>query len=220
MNSQTAFCPNLACPAKGQKGEGNIRIHSRKEKRYICTLCKKSFSATKGTPFYRLRHEEEFFLMVVTLLAFGCPVQAIVAACNLDERTIADWHNRAALQSRKVHEHLVEEPKDLREVQCDELRVRMQARVVWVATAIWTQTRLFLGGEVSLSRDSWLITRLIKRVRKQALKLPLLIVTDGLRAYKTAIGKVFREKEESLSRGRKRLREWAADLLRPSHKTI
>lgn len=208
MNSQTAFCPNEACPAKGQTAEGNIRIHSRKDKRYLCTVCKKTFSQTKGTPFYRLRHEEEFFVMVVTLLAFGCPVQAIVAALDLDERTVSDWQHRAAIQSKQVHEHLVEKPKDLREVQCDELRVKMQAGVVWVATAIWTSTRLFLGGEVSTSRDSWLITRLIKRVHKQALKLPLLIVTDGLRTYKTAITKVFREREESIGRGRKRLREW------------
>jgi len=54
-----------------------------------------------------------------------------------------------------------------------------------------------------------LIRRIIKRVRKQALKLPLLIVTDGLRTYKTAIGQVFREKQEYIGRGRKRLREWA-----------
>jgi hypothetical protein len=28
---------------------------------------------------------------VVTLLAHGCPVQAIVAAFGFDERTVADW---------------------------------------------------------------------------------------------------------------------------------
>lgn len=208
MNSQTAFCPNNDCPASGQVRQRNIRIHSRKDKRYLCTVCKKTFSETFGTPFYRLRHSQELFVMVVTLLAFGCPVQAIVAACNLDERTVSDWHKRAALQSKQVHEHLVEQPKDLREVQCDELRVKMQAKVLWVATAIWTQTRLFLGGEVSSSRDSCLITRLVKRVRKSALRLPLLIVTDGLRTYKTAITQVFREKVEKLGRGRKRLIEW------------
>jgi len=141
LNSQTAFCPNHACPAKGQTGCGNIRVHSRKDKRYLCIVCKKTFSARKETPFYRLRHSEEFFVIVVTLLAFGCPVQAIVKALDLDERTIADWGKRAAKQSKEVHEHLVEKPKDLREVQCDELRVKMQAKVVWVATAIRTRDR-------------------------------------------------------------------------------
>lgn len=188
---------------------GNIQIHSRKQKRYRCKECRKTFTETFSTPFYRLRYADEFFTMVVTLLAFGCPVQAIVKACNLDERTVSDWQTRAARQSRKVHEALVEKPRDLQEVQCDELRVKLQGKVVWVATAIWTNTRLFLGGEVSVSRDRCLITRLIQRVRLSALKLPLLIVTDGLRTYKTAIEKVFRERaEEQQGRGRKRLLEW------------
>ena len=37
MDPTTVFCPNLACPARGQTGQGNIGIHSRKDKRFICT---------------------------------------------------------------------------------------------------------------------------------------------------------------------------------------
>jgi transposase-like protein/IS1 family transposase len=203
-----AFCPNPQCPAKRQAGMGNIQIHSRKQRRYRCKECRKAFAETALMPFYRLRHSQELFVMVVTLLANGYPLQAIVAALSLDERTVSDWQKRAAKQSKQVHHHLVERERDLREVQCDELRVKIQGKILWVATAIWTQTRLFLGGEVSCQRDRYLITRLIQRVRLSALKLPLLIVTDGLRTYKTAISKVFREKRESFSRGRKRLEEW------------
>jgi hypothetical protein len=36
MNPTLAFCPNLACPARGQAGKGNIGMHSRKEKRLLC----------------------------------------------------------------------------------------------------------------------------------------------------------------------------------------
>ena len=39
MNPTTVFCPNLACPARGQTGQGNIGIHSRHEKRFICIQC-------------------------------------------------------------------------------------------------------------------------------------------------------------------------------------
>lgn len=77
-----------------------------------------------------------------------------------------------------------------------------------MATAIWTSTRLFLGSEVSISRDRYLIRRLIQRVRNSALKLRLLIVTDGLGTYKRAISKVFLEKQESFTRGRKQVLEW------------
>jgi hypothetical protein len=31
MDPATIFCPNLACPARGQTGQGHSRIHSRKD---------------------------------------------------------------------------------------------------------------------------------------------------------------------------------------------
>ena len=34
-------------------------------------------------------------LAVATLLAYGCPVQAIVAAFELDERTVARWQRES-----------------------------------------------------------------------------------------------------------------------------
>lgn len=117
MDSAIAFCPNQDCYAKGQTGMGNIQIHSRKQKRYSCKEFGKTFTETALTPFNRLRHSQELFVIVVTLLAFGCPVQAIVAALSLDKRTVSDWQKRAATQSRRVHHHLVEKPRDLREVQ-------------------------------------------------------------------------------------------------------
>ena len=50
MNPQTQFCHNLECPARGQVGQGNIRVHSHVEQRYRCTTCGQTFAATKGTP--------------------------------------------------------------------------------------------------------------------------------------------------------------------------
>jgi transposase-like protein len=102
MDPVTTFCPNLACPARGQTGQGNIGIHSRKEKRCICTECRKTFTATKGTALYRLRTASETVSLVVTLLAHGCPGQAIVAACGFDERTVAAWWTRAGRQGQAV----------------------------------------------------------------------------------------------------------------------
>jgi hypothetical protein len=53
-------------------------IHSRKEQRYRCKRCSQTFSATKGTALYRLHKPRELVVTVVTLLAYGCPPQAIV----------------------------------------------------------------------------------------------------------------------------------------------
>ena len=116
MDPTTTFCPNLACAARGQTGQGNIGIHSCKDKRFICTECHKTFSATKGTAFYRLRTSAETVSLGVTLLAHGCPLQAIVVAFGYDERTVAGWGARAGIHSQGVQEHLVEQPRDLGQV--------------------------------------------------------------------------------------------------------
>jgi transposase-like protein len=193
MDPTTAFCPNEHCHARGQTGQGNIGIHSQKEQRFICHACHKTFSARKGTVFYRLRTSAETVVLVVTLLAHGCPVQAIVAAFGFDERTVADWWARSGRQGQIVHEYLVEQPRDLGQVQADELRVKKQGGIVWMALAMMVKTRLWLGGEVSEQRDLPLIRRLIVRVRRCAARRPLLVCTDGVVSYIRAIRETFRD---------------------------
>jgi transposase-like protein/IS1 family transposase len=208
MNPTTVFCPNLACPARGQTGQGNIGIHSRQEKRFICTQCRKTFTTTKGTAFYRLRTSTETVTLVVTLMAHGCPLQAIVVAFGFDERTVARWGARAGLHGQAVQEHLVEQPRDLGQVQADEIRVKTQGGLVWMALAMMVRTRLWLAGEVSERRDLSLIRRLIQRVRRCAAHRPLLYCTDGFVAYVRAIRETFRDPERTGTYGRPRLRPW------------
>lgn len=80
MDPTPLCCLNLLCPARGQSGQGNISIHSCKERRFLCPVCHKTCSVTQGTALYRLRTSAETVSVVVTLLAHGCPPQAIVAA--------------------------------------------------------------------------------------------------------------------------------------------
>jgi transposase-like protein len=208
MDPTSVFCLNRHCHARGQTGQGNIGIHSRKDPRFICHECHKTFSATAGTVFYRLRTSAETVVLVVTLLAHGCPVQAIVAAFGFDERTVAAWWARSGHQGQAVHEYLVEQPRDLGQVQADELRVKKQGGIVWMALAMMVKTRLWLGGEVSEQRDMTLIRRLIERVRRCAAPRPLLFCTDGLASYIRAIRETFRDPVQTGKGGRPRLRPW------------
>ena len=207
------ICPNVACPARGQTGQGNIGIHSRKDERFVCTQCHKTFTATKGTAFYRLRTSAETVTLVVTLLAHGCPLQAIVIAFGFDERTVASWCARAGGQGQAVQEHLVEQPRDLGQVQADEIRVKKQGGIVWMALAMMVSTRLWLGGEISEQRDMPLIRRLIARVRRCAARRPLLVCTDGLVSYIRAIRETFRDPVHIGTGGRPRLRPWRHVLI-------
>src|ERR687884_2021981 len=208
MDPRKTFCPNTRCPARGQTGQGHIGLHSQKEQRFLCHECHKTFSARTGTVFYRLRTSVETVVIVVTLLAHGCPLQAIVAAFGLDERTIADWWARSGRQGQAVHEYLVEQPRDLGQVQADELRVKKQGGIVGMALAMMVQTRLWLGGEVSEQRDMTLLRRLIARVRRCAAHRPLLFCTDGLVSYIRAIRETFRDPVQTGQGGRPRLRPW------------
>ena len=146
--------------------------------------------------------------MVLILLAYGCPVQAIVAAFGLDERTVMDWQARAGEHCGRVHQHLVEQPRDLGQVQADEIRAKVQGGVLWLAMAMQVSTRLWLGGRLSAHRDVRLITDLIRQVKAAALCRPLLFCTDGCRAYVRAIRAIFREPVNAGRGGRPRLRPW------------
>ena len=210
MNPQEVFCPHLDGPSRGAVGQGNIGVHSYPQRRYRCTTCKKTFAATKGTPLYRLRTDEETVARVVTLLAFGCPITAIVAAFGLDGRTVATWQKRAGAQCEKVHAALVlAQPRDLGQVQADEIRVKLQRRrVLWLAMALCVPTRLWLGGVVSAHRDRVLIGALAAAVKACAAFAPLLLVSDGFSAYICAWKKAFRTPLRTGKRGRPPLVAW------------
>jgi len=115
---------------------------------------------------------------------------------------------RAGTQGQAVQEHLVEHPRDVGQVQADEIRVKKQGGIVWMALALMVSTRLWLGGEVSEQRDMVLIRRLIKRVKRCAAHGPLLVCTDGLVSYVRAVRETFREAVHTGQGGRPRLRPW------------
>ncbi len=206
MDPQTRFCPNPDCSARGQVGQGNIRVHSQRDRRYRCTTCGRTFAATIGTPFFRLKTTADLVTLVLTLLCYGCPLQAIVAAFALDERTVASWQARAGQHCQQGHEHLVEQGQvDLGHVQADELWVKVVGRKVWLAMALAVPSRLWLGGAISPHRDGPLIRRLVERVRACASRLAILVCVDGLSSYVTAFRRGFRLPVRTGRPGRPRL---------------
>lgn len=210
MNLEEIFCPNLTCPARGQRQRGNISVFSHKEKRCYCKVCEKSFSVSQGTIFYRLKTDPVKVMLVITLLAYGCPIQAIVRAFGFDERTVKAWWRRAGTHCQAVHQQVVGQSQlNLEQVQADELKVKLQGRSVWLAQAIMVPTRLWLGGVVSGQRDLNLIRSLVGQVRAIAQCRPLLLAVDGLSSYLTAFQEAFRSKLPREGRvGRAKLWPW------------
>ena len=151
--------------------------------------------------FEGLRKPMELVVIVVTLLSYGCPVQAIVHAFGLDERTVASWRDRAGTHCEQVHQALVESGKlDLVHVQADEIRVKGRNIIAWMGLAMMVSTRLWLAGTVSASRDKGLADALMGQVRRSAQTVrPLLVLTDGWAAYPGSIRRAFREKVKTLA---------------------
>src|SRR5262249_27678403 len=156
----------------GKAGLGNIRVHSRTERRFRCTTCGKTFAATKNTAFYRLHTPLDLVTLVLTLLCHGCPRQAVVAAYGLDERTIADWQQRRGRHGMRFDElHVQQGCVDIQHVQADELWVKALGRKLWMAMALAVPSRLWLGGVVSRRRDGELIAAVVGIVRSCASSL-------------------------------------------------
>ena len=212
MNPSEQFCPNQMCLARGKRGEGNIRIPDRRRERYRCRSCGHTFSAHRGTMLEGLRKPSELIVIVVTLLAYGCPLQAIVHTYGLDERTVASWRDRAGSHCQRVHHSIIEQGKlDLVHVQADELRVKGCSFIAWMGFSMMVSTRLWLGGVVSPIRNTALANQMMAQVRacSQAV-CALLICTDGWAAYPNSIKRAFREKvKETAGRGRACLHVWS-----------
>src|SRR5215212_2019 len=205
MRPELIVCPNAACGANDRIG-----VHSQAERRYICHTCGATFSETKGTLLYGLHHPAWLVIVVLSLLAFGCPVPAIVAAFALDERTIAAWQEKAGTHARAVQDERVGAGQvDLGQVQADELYVKTQLGPVWMATAMCVFSRLFVWGTISAHRDERLLTQVMTKVRAAARRgQAILFAVDGLASYPTTILKVFRDPARTGRRGRPRLVVW------------
>lgn len=119
--------------ARGKVGEGHIVSHGKARPRYRCKTCGKTFSAYAGTMVEGLRKPKTLSVLVVTLLSSGCPIQALVQAFGLDERTVASWRDRAGKHCQQVHQAVVQQgPLDLVHGQADEIRVKGCKMLAWM----------------------------------------------------------------------------------------
>ncbi len=158
-----------------------------------------------------LRTPMELVVTVVILLSYGCPMQAIVQAYGLDERTVAAWQKRAGKHCQQVHQAIVEQGKvEAHHVQADEIRAKGRKMVVWMGLAIDATSRLGMAGVVSMRRDRELADRLLHQVRACCHSVrALLVCTDGWGAYPTSIMRAFREKvTKTAGQGRCSLEVW------------
>jgi transposase-like protein/IS1 family transposase len=199
----------MICPECGE--DKRIGAHSYEERRCKCHACGITFAESRGTVFFGLHYPVWVMVLILTLLAFGCPVPAIVAAFYLDERTVLAWQAKAGQQGKAIQAQVVCNGQvELGQVQADEIRVKAQGGPVWMATAMSVFARLFLWGEVSRQRSKGMIRRLMDKVRAAASSTTqaVLIAVDGFAAYPKAVLHTFYTKVRTGRVGRPRHSLW------------
>jgi len=108
------FCPNEACPDYGKLQDGqrqrNIRKYGKTRagiQRYQCQICRRTFTETIGTIFYRKRTPERQILETLALLAEGSRISSLSRAKGIKEDTILAWLREAAQHAEELEEVLM-----------------------------------------------------------------------------------------------------------------
>ena len=107
------FCPNEACPDHGKLQDDqqqNIIKFGKTRKgvqRYRCKTCKKTFTETTGTIFFRKRTPAHEILETLALLAEGNRISSLSRVKGFKEDTILAWLREAAQHAEAVEEVLM-----------------------------------------------------------------------------------------------------------------
>ena len=117
------FCLNEACKDYKKVMPDNVIKYGQTEKgvqRYLCKTCKKTFTQTKGTMFYRLHHSEEEVVECMELVGERVSLAAIHRTKGVKEETVDIWLEKAESQVKQVEEYLIV-PYKLNRIQADAL---------------------------------------------------------------------------------------------------
>lgn len=97
------FCPAEECEDYGKlqekQSKRNIKKHGYTRngtQRYKCLTCQQTFTATKGTIFYRRRTPMSEILEVLAFLAEGVRISTLARVKGHKEDTILAWLREAA----------------------------------------------------------------------------------------------------------------------------
>jgi hypothetical protein len=170
-----------------------LHLRSGRRRRLHCKTCRRTFVATLGTAYYRMRRSAGEFDAVIKLSAEGVSQAAIARARSLDPSTVSRWTARAAGHAQRfTDEHLrVAEPVEL---QLDELRTNgvRPLEHTWVFNSIEVWTRVWTATRVATRtlRNTLLFVRETRR-SCGVISVPPLITSDEFKYYEQVIKRTF-----------------------------
>jgi transposase-like protein len=112
LASAGTFCPKKECRHYAKVDEGNLIKFGRSRQgvqRYQCRSCGTTFTATRGTFFYRKHTPLKDILETLALLAEGVGISSLSRAKGFKEETILSWLREASRHSEAVEGVLLED---------------------------------------------------------------------------------------------------------------
>ena len=207
VDTSRHFCPHATCDYRGWVGLGNLRANGHPSggpwRQFHCTSCEGYFLETHGTIFHGKRVAVELMVRVLACLAEGLGIRATARVFEVDANTVLQWLVEAAEQLRTFSRyflcdvHVKQLQLDelyavLREVKAgdlsaDEAIKRLERSPSWVWTALDPENKLLLVVDVgtrSLEMAQRVVHHLVQVLAPGCMPL---FLTDGFRAYMTAI---------------------------------
>lgn len=90
-NIRDQACPNPKCSFYGVSVPNKVVIHSRKENRFQCSECKKTWVGHKESCFYRLRSSKDKVELARLLLAGGKSIRKVAKEVGVSPSTVQRW---------------------------------------------------------------------------------------------------------------------------------
>jgi IS1 family transposase len=207
VDTSTHFCPNPACAYRGWVGWGNLRANGHPNggpwRQLLCIVCRGYFLETFGTIFHGKRVAPELLVRVIACLAEGLGIRGTARVFEVDPNTVLQWLVEAAHQLRAFAQHFLHDIR-VHQVQLDEVFAllsavkagevseteaieRLERSPQWVWAAMDPESKLLLGlavGDRTLAMAQRFVHQLAQVL---ALDCAPLFLTDGFKAYATAL---------------------------------
>ncbi len=112
IDTSMYFCPYEDCSNYGKVGVDNQIIGSGRYGKHQtqllqCKVCRRTFSARRGTPLFGLKTDEQTFYDVIACLAEGNGIRATARIKNVDKDTVASWLDKASQHVEAVSRYLM-----------------------------------------------------------------------------------------------------------------
>jgi IS1 family transposase len=207
VDTSTHFCPHTDCDYRGWRGLNNLRANGHPSggpwRQFHCTACDGYFPEHHGTIFHGKQAAVERIVHVLACLAEGLGIRATARVFEVDPNTVLQWLVEAAEQLHaftsyclcEVHVHQVQLDElyavlsavKEEQMSAEEAIQRLSRSPQWVWTAIDPQSKLLLAIDVG-ERTLAMAQRVVHQVAQVvAPDCAPLFLTDGFRAYLTAL---------------------------------